>query len=213
MALSLRRDGGVVLVEGAADAAAGELRAWLEELTSGYETRCVVLALAGGGEGNGGAAWLAQWFPVPVVAAIEGSITGTAAALAIAADIRVAARDVALGVPGTPSRELEARAAAIGFEPRRPMPGAEAFARGAVSALTEPGGALAEAMRVARVIASRGPIATRLGKEAVWRGLPQPLEQALRFETDLTLLLQTTKDRAEGVRAFLEKRAPVFTGE
>ena len=39
------------------------------------------------------------------------------------------------------------------------------------------------------------------------------MEQALRFETDLTLLLQTTNDRAEGVRAFLEKRAPVFTGE
>ena len=72
---------------------------------------------------------------------------------------------------------------------------------------------MAEAARLAGVIAGRGPIATRLGKEAVWRGLPQPLEQALRFETDLTLLLQTTKDRAEGVRAFLEKRQPNFTGE
>ena len=105
MALSLRRDGRVVLVEGAAEAADGELRASLEELTAGYQTRCVVLALAGGGDGDGDAAWLAHWFPVPVVAAIEGSITGTAAALAIAAAIRVAARDVALGVPGTPSRE------------------------------------------------------------------------------------------------------------
>ena len=66
---------------------------------------------------------------------------------------------------------------------------------------------------IAAAIAARGPIATRLAKEAVWRGLPQPLEQALRFETDLTLLLQTTKDRAEGVRAFLEKRPPRFTGE
>ncbi|MYK26587.1 MAG: hypothetical protein F4052_06530, partial [Dehalococcoidia bacterium] len=62
-------------------------------------------------------------------------------------------------------------------------------------------------------VAARGPIATRLAKEAVWRGLDQPLEQALRFETDLTLLLQATKDRAEGVRAFLEKRPPDFTGE
>ncbi len=213
MALSLRRDGRVVLVEGAAEAADGELRASLEELTAGYQTRCVVLALAGGGDGDGDAAWLAHWFPVPVVAAIEGSITGTPAALALASDIRVAAWDAALGAPGALSRELEVRAAAIGVEPRGRMPAADAFARGAVSALTEPGGALAEAARIARVIASRGPIATRLGKEAVWRGLPQPLEQALRFETDLTLLLQTTKDRAEGVRAFLEKRAPVFTGE
>jgi enoyl-CoA hydratase/carnithine racemase len=67
--------------------------------------------------------------------------------------------------------------------------------------------------RLAEVIASRGPIATQLGKEAIWRGLGMPMEQALRFETDLTLLLQTTKDRAEGVRAFLEKRQPRFTGE
>ena len=39
-----------------------------------------------------------------------------------------------------------------------------------------------------------------------------PLEQALRYETDLTIILQTTEDRAEGVRAFLEKRKPKFKG-
>ncbi|MYD29128.1 MAG: hypothetical protein F4X03_09525 [Dehalococcoidia bacterium] len=73
--------------------------------------------------------------------------------------------------------------------------------------------ARAASSRAAEAVAARGPIATRLAKEAVWRGLDQPLEQALRFETDLTLLLQATKDRAEGVRAFLEKRPPDFTGE
>jgi enoyl-CoA hydratase/carnithine racemase len=55
-------------------------------------------------------------------------------------------------------------------------------------------------------------LAVQLAKEAIWRGLEMPLEQALRFETDLTLLLQTTKDRAEGVSAFLEKREPHFIG-
>jgi enoyl-CoA hydratase/carnithine racemase len=94
-----------------------------------------------------------------------------------------------------------------------PIPATDLLKTGLVSAVTPPGGALAEARRTAEIIASRGPIATRLGKEAIWRGLPQPLDQALRFETDLTLLLQTTKDRAEGVRAFLEKRPPNFTGE
>ncbi|MFN8507333.1 MAG: enoyl-CoA hydratase-related protein [Dehalococcoidia bacterium] len=213
MALSLTRDGDVVVVEGAADAAAGELRAALDALTGGYETRCVVLALAGDGAGESDAAWLARWFPVPVMAAVEGGITGTAVALAMAADIRVAAREASVVLPGEFPGELAERANAIVGEARGMLTASEAFARGVVSALTEPGGALAEALHIARVIAGRGPIATRLGKEAVWRGLPQPLEQALRFETDLTLLLQTTKDRAEGVRAFLEKRAPVFTGE
>ena len=61
-------------------------------------------------------------------------------------------------------------------------------------------------------MASRGPIALRYAKEAVRRGMEQPLEQALRFETDLTIILQTTEDRAEGVRAFLEKREPKFKG-
>ena len=40
-----------------------------------------------------------------------------------------------------------------------------------------------------------------------------PIEQALRYETDLRLLRQTTKDREEGVRAFVEKRSPKFTGD
>ncbi len=70
----------------------------------------------------------------------------------------------------------------------------------------------AEADRLARVLASRGPLALRYAKEAISRGLDMPLDQALRYETDLTVILQTTADRAEGVRAFLEKRPPRFEG-
>lgn len=210
MTLTLLRDGFVVTAEGAPEAEPGALRAALDALTEGYATRAVVLVLDGGGRGGGDdAEWVERWFPVPVVAALEGEVSGGAAALALAADIRVAGGDAWLELPGP----LSARAAAIQRGAHGRISAGEAFARGIVSALTGPGEAVAEAARLAAVIAGRGPIATRLGKEAVWRGLPQPLEQALRFETDLTLLLQTTKDRAEGVRAFLEKRAPVFTGE
>jgi enoyl-CoA hydratase/carnithine racemase len=65
---------------------------------------------------------------------------------------------------------------------------------------------------IAERLAERGPLALQYAKEAVTRGLDMPLEQAMRFETDLTVILQTTDDRAEGVRAFLEKRKPEFKG-
>ncbi|TAK76065.1 MAG: crotonase, partial [Dehalococcoidia bacterium] len=70
----------------------------------------------------------------------------------------------------------------------------------------------AAALALAGRIAERGPIATRMAKEAISRGAEMTLEQALRYETDLTVLLQSTADRAEGVRAFAAKRPPRFTG-
>jgi len=156
-------------------------------------------------------------FELPVVFAFEGPLRGPAAELALAADIRVCSATGSLqGRLGGNARvrSLTDEGTALALFLGRVEVGASALlAAGLVSKVTPPGSALVEARRVAAVVASRGPIATRLAKEAVWRGLGQPIEQALRFETDLTLLLQTTKDRAEGVRAFLEKRDPNFTGE
>lgn len=152
---------------------------------------------------------------VPVLAWFEGEVHGTALDLALAADLRICGQAAALRGPTQWPARLEvlapglARAIAAGHA----IAAADLLAAGLVNAVTPAGTAHAEADRLANVIASRGPIALQLAKEAIWRGLPQPLEQALRFETDLTLLLQTTKDRAEGVRAFLEKRPPTFTGE
>ena len=70
----------------------------------------------------------------------------------------------------------------------------------------------AHGKRVVRSVTSRGPIAARLAKEAVRKGCDLTLDQGIRLEEDLYALLQTTADRAEGVRAFLDKRKPLFRG-
>lgn len=159
-------------------------------------------------------------FALPVVCAFTGPLQGSALALALAADIRVCDASAEIrGPAGSDSVEqrlklLCSNLAALSLTGHGGCISAdEALAAGLVSAVSAPGEALAEATRIATVIASRGPIATQLGKEAVWRGLGLPFDEALRFETDLTLLLQTTKDRAEGVAAFLQKRQPEFKGE
>jgi enoyl-CoA hydratase/carnithine racemase len=93
-----------------------------------------------------------------------------------------------------------------------PVDAHEALRIGLVSAVVPRDRLAAEAEAIADRIAERGPIAVRYAKEAVRRGLEMPLEQAFRYETDLTIILQTTEDRMEGVSAFLEKRNPKFKG-
>jgi enoyl-CoA hydratase/carnithine racemase len=68
------------------------------------------------------------------------------------------------------------------------------------------------ATEIARALAARAPLALRLAKEAVVRALDLPLADGMSLEEDLYVLLQTTEDRREGPRAFLERRAPRFAG-
>ena len=153
-------------------------------------------------------------FLLPTVFAFDGLLRGDALAVALACDIRVCDERAAIDTSGLegdyPAERIELLA---GPGAPETYTAPEALQHGLVSRLAPAGEAASLGRDVAAAIASRGPIATQLAKEAIWRGLRMPLEQALRFETDLTLLLQTTKDRAEGVRAFLEKRPPIFTGE
>ena len=159
-----------------------------------------------------------ELFELPTMFAVEGALRGPAFDIALACDIRVCSAAATLRATsvGTPRllRLIDQAKAVELMKRRMTVDAGDALDFGLVSAIAEEGQtALDCASRLAMVVASRGPIATRLAKEAIWRGLEMPLAAALRFETDLTLLLQTTKDRAEGVRAFVEKRNPQFTGE
>jgi enoyl-CoA hydratase len=70
-----------------------------------------------------------------------------------------------------------------------------------------------EVEAVVKLIATKGPVALKLAKEAISRGLESSLEEGLGLEMDLYSLLQTTDDRREGIQAFLEKRQPKFKGQ
>ncbi len=161
----------------------------------------------------------------PVICAVSSNAASGKLALALAADIRIASDDVVFWLPdiaagwlplaGATQRltRLVGRGRALEMIlTGEPLPAREALRIGLVSEVLPRGELDARAQAIAERIAERGPLALQYAKEAVSRGIEMPLEQALRFETDLTVILQTTEDRAEGVRAFLEKRKPKFKG-
>jgi len=164
--------------------------------------------------------------PQPVIAALDGPAHSAGLEIALGCDIRLASEGATFAMPDTAAGSIPRgggtqrlpRAVGRGQALRLLLTGevidaAEAKRIGLVSRVV-PSNELAGTSRaLAEAIAARGPIATRLAKEAVHRGAEMTLEQALRYETDLTVILQSTADRAEGVRAFQEKRAPHFTGE
>ena len=162
----------------------------------------------------------------PVIACMQGEAAGAGLELALACDVRIAADDatfvigdVAAGaVPSGGATQRLPRLIGRGKASEmillgETMDAQSALACGLVSAVWPLAELDAQGRALADRIAAQGPIAVRYAKEAMLRGLDMPLEQALRYETDLTVILQTTADRAEGVKAFMEKRPPKFEGK
>ncbi|MDE2896466.1 MAG: enoyl-CoA hydratase-related protein [Chloroflexota bacterium] len=158
----------------------------------------------------------------PTIAVLDGPTFGGGLELALTADIRVAATDCQIGLAaltdGFPrAGGVQRLTRAVGRSRATQLllledqiDSATACEWGLVNLVADD--ALEAAWQVAGSIASRGPIATRYAKDAIRHGLEMPLAQALHYETELTILLQDTNDRAEGVDAFVNKRAPQFSG-
>jgi enoyl-CoA hydratase len=94
-----------------------------------------------------------------------------------------------------------------------PVRAVDAERMGLVNRVVPAGAQLDEARRLAQVIASRPPLAVRLGKEAVNHAMEVGLGPGLEFERKLFYLLFASEDKREGMRAFLEKRPGRFTGQ
>jgi enoyl-CoA hydratase len=162
----------------------------------------------------------------PLIAAINGDALGIGLALALSCDLRIASDKSLLGVPDTAHGYISGNGITQ-WLPRivgrgkalemiltaEPIDAQEAYQIGLVHKIVPPKEVIPEAEKLAMKIASRAPIALRYAKEAVHKGMDLTLEQGLRLEYDIYLILHTTKDRTEGIKAFLEKRPPQFKGE
>jgi len=93
----------------------------------------------------------------------------------------------------------------------QPIGAQAALAAGLVVEVDEPESALARAVEIASIIATKPALAVRLAKEAVLRAYETPLSEGLAAEKQAFALLASSHDRNEGIAAFLEKRAPAFT--
>lgn len=161
----------------------------------------------------------------PIVAAIAGYALGGGLELALACDIRLAARDARFGfpevkrslIPGTGGCQRLARLVPRGTALRILFTGElidveEAHRIGLVDGITDTGSVLDEALALADTICSNGPLAVRTIKEAVYRGVDLPLGAALVQDNLLAFRNRQTEDAKEGPKAFLERRPPEYKG-
>ena len=163
---------------------------------------------------------------IPVLVALNGNATGHGLELALAGDLRIAVEGskFALWLPGQPAYPWDGgtqrlpRLVGMAWAMDMALTGRcldahEALQIGLVNRVV-PRSFLEDAVeQLALAVLKSAPVAARYGKEAVRKGSDLTLEQGLRLEADLSILLQSTDDRAEGIKSFGERRKPEFKGK
>ncbi|TMA27192.1 MAG: enoyl-CoA hydratase/isomerase family protein [Deltaproteobacteria bacterium] len=169
---------------------------------------------------------LLEDIPCATIAAVNGYALGGGLELAVACDMIFASENARLGLPevslgvtpgfGGTQRLVrlvgKLRAKEMIFTAEM-IDARTALDIGLVNAVLPPDRLLAHCKQVAEKIATRGPLAVARAKRLVERGYDMPLRAANRQEAESFALLFDTEDRREGMRAFIEKRSPRFTGK
>jgi enoyl-CoA hydratase len=161
----------------------------------------------------------------PVIAGISGEALDRNLELALACDIRVATEESRFGfthlekglIPRNGGTQRLARL--VGKAKAMEMiltgmilDGPEAYRIGLITRVVKSEELENTVMAIAGEMVAKGPIALKYAKEAVNKGMELTLEQGIRLEADLYMLIHTSRDRTEGIRAFQEKRRPQFEG-
>lgn len=161
----------------------------------------------------------------PIIAAVNGNAMGGGCSMALGCDLRVAADNARFGYPQTQVGHMS-----LGGHqrlPRMTFPGIalemmltgdaidarEAFRLGLVNRVVPLKDLISETTKLAQKIAQNGPLAVRATKEAFIRGQAIPLQQGIRMAALLYGRIAPTEDAQEGLKAFKEKRKPVWKGK
>ena len=167
-----------------------------------------------------------EYLNKPVIAAVNGIALGGGTELALACDIRIASATASLGltetrlaiIPGAGGTQRLPRLIGRGkakeliFTGRR-VDAQEALQIGLVNKVCEPEALLAECRAMAGMICAAGPIAIQQAKYAINYGLEADLHTGLAIESNAYWVTIPSEDRLEGLRAFGEKRRPVYNGK
>jgi len=161
----------------------------------------------------------------PVIAAIDGDALGLGLELALACDIRIGTEGACFGltqiadgvIPSAGGTQRLPRLIGCSKALEMILTGekvdaAEALRIGLIHRLVPVKELMDAATKLAEDMAARSPLAMSYVKEALHSGLDLTMDQGMRMELDLYLLLFTTQDRTEGITAFKEKRKPEFKG-
>lgn len=162
----------------------------------------------------------------PVIAAINGVAFGGGLELALACDIRIATSTAKLGltetalgiIPGAGGTQRLPRLIGVGkakeliYTARR-LSAEEAYQYGILEHVVAPGDLLEKAKELAREIAKNAPLSLVQAKTAINQGMQTDISTGLQIESLAYSRLLHTDDRLEGLKAFQEKRLPVYTGK